>query len=159
VGPAPELCDGQDNDCDGTPDNNVVDTDLDGQNDCLDADDDNDAAPDVSDCAPLNAGAFGVPFEVQGLDVLGGSPTPIVWTNQTIGSATVYDLATGSLTVAGSVSFPAGSCLGTDTASPFLDSRGGPPAGQAWYYLVRSRNACGTATYGSAARDTSPACP
>ncbi len=159
TGPGPELCDGLDNDCNGIPDDDVVDTDHDGQDDCLDGDDDNDMVADGSDCAPLSGGSFGVPVEVQGLDALGGSPTPVVWTNQAIGPATVYDVTSAPLLVPGPPSFSTGSCLGADTGTPFLDTRGTPPAGQGWYYLVRSRNACGASTYGSAARDTTPACP
>jgi hypothetical protein len=159
TGPGPELCDGLDNDCDGTPDDNVIDSDQDGQNDCLDSDDDNDSVSDASDCAPLNAGAFGVPVEVTGVDVLAGLPTPVTWTTQTLGSATVYDVATGVLSVPGTLSFPAGSCLGVDNAPTFLDARGAPGAGQAYYYMVKARNACGAGTYGSPARDTTPVCP
>jgi len=160
VGPAPELCDGLDNDCDGTPDNNVVDTDHDGQNDCVDGDDDNDTVADGADCAPLNAGAFAAPAEVSDVDVLAGAPTPITWATQTLGSATSYDVATGLLSAAsGTLSFSAGSCLGVDGAPPFTDSRGAPPAGQAYYYMVKARNACGPGTYGTMARDTAPACP
>jgi WD40 repeat protein/formylglycine-generating enzyme required for sulfatase activity len=52
---AQELCDGQDNDCDGQIDEGFTDTDGDHQADCDDDDDDNDGDPDATDCAPLNA--------------------------------------------------------------------------------------------------------
>ncbi len=159
VGPAPELCDGFDNDCNGIPDDNVVDTDHDGQNDCVDGDDDNDAADDGLDCAPLDSTAFGLPVEVQDLDVLEGSPTPITWIDQALGSGTRYDLATGQITSAGMVPFGSGTCLPETSASPATDSRPAPAPDTAWYYMVKSRNSCGTGTYGTSLRDTHPACP
>jgi hypothetical protein len=49
-----EECDNLDNDCDGIVDNGFADTDLDGEPDCLDLDDDGDLDPDDTDCAPLD---------------------------------------------------------------------------------------------------------
>jgi hypothetical protein len=51
--PAHELCDGQDNDCDGEMDESYVDLDNDGQADCVDGDDDGDGIPDAEDVCPL----------------------------------------------------------------------------------------------------------
>ncbi len=48
-GSTAELCDGFDNDCDGTVDNGFVDTDFDTVRDCMDPDDDDDEVPDVTD--------------------------------------------------------------------------------------------------------------
>ena len=49
---AEEICDGQDNDCDGQIDEGFMDADGDGIADCLDADDDGDGVPDMIDnCA------------------------------------------------------------------------------------------------------------
>ena len=52
---AVEACDGVDNDCSGGVDEGFVDTDKDGEKDCVDSDDDGDLDPDETDCAPLNA--------------------------------------------------------------------------------------------------------
>ena len=52
---ATEICDGVDQDCSGVADDAFPDTDGDGTRNCVDADDDNDGDPDVSDCAPTNA--------------------------------------------------------------------------------------------------------
>jgi hypothetical protein len=163
VGPAAEICDGLDNDCDAVPDNHITaDFDNDGQNDCVDTDDDNDLTPDATDCAPMDATAFSAPVDVANLDVLDGLPTPIVWTNQSIGSGTMYDVASGSIGAIGGllgIDFPSGVCLPSAAGSPALDGRADPPLGTSWYYLVRSRNNCGAGSYGTPARDTHPACP
>jgi hypothetical protein len=159
IGPGPEFCDGLDNDCDGTADNNVIDTDLDGMDDCTDTDDDNDLVEDGSDCAPLDPSAFGVPTEVTDVATAPGVPTSISWTDQAIGAGTQYDLAGGTLSMAGILNFPSGTCLSTISASPAVDTRPDPAQGEVFYYLVRSRNACGIASFGSVARDTLSGCP
>jgi len=53
-----EACNGVDDDCDGAVDQGFVNTDLDDQADCVDADDDGDGDPDETDCAPLDAAVF-----------------------------------------------------------------------------------------------------
>jgi len=52
---AEELCDGLDNDCNDTVDDGFVDTDKDGQADCVDEDDDGDGTDDDEDNCPLIA--------------------------------------------------------------------------------------------------------
>ena len=53
------MCDGADNDGDGSTDEGFADTDADGQADCVDGDDDNDGASDADEIAcgtdPLDA--------------------------------------------------------------------------------------------------------
>ncbi len=51
---AVELCDGFDNNCNQKVDEGFVNTDGDGEADCIDNDDDNDGDPDVVDCHPTD---------------------------------------------------------------------------------------------------------
>lgn len=52
--PAAEICNQQDDNCDGQIDEGLPDTDGDGVPDCVDDDDDGDTYPDDVDCAPLD---------------------------------------------------------------------------------------------------------
>lgn len=52
---ASELCDGVDNNCNQIADEGSLDTNSDGEADCVDDDDDGDGSLDSDDCAPLNA--------------------------------------------------------------------------------------------------------
>ena len=52
---ATEVCDGLDNNCNGSTDEGFINTDGDAFADCVDPDDDNDGTLDANDCAPLDA--------------------------------------------------------------------------------------------------------
>ena len=55
---APESCDAEDSDCDGSIVDEFDDTDADLEPDCTDTDDDEDGEPDATDCAPLDNSVF-----------------------------------------------------------------------------------------------------
>ncbi len=64
-----EVCNGVDDDCNGSTDEGFLDTDLDGVADCVDLDDDGDGAPDAIDCAPTDPAVHPGATEVcDGLD-------------------------------------------------------------------------------------------
>ena len=71
----------------------------------------------------------------------------------------VYEVVTGPVSDSGTLDFTVGSCVGTSGASPATDFRSAPAQGMVYYYMVKSRNVCGAGTYGTAGRDTQPACP
>jgi hypothetical protein len=122
------------------------------------SDSDGDGSDDDMDCAPNDPTAFGIPTTIQDLNVSLANPTTITWT-ENIGSGTRYHIATGSIPSSGSINFPAGTCLQSVATSPATDIQPNPLKGTAWYYLVKSTNACGAGSWGSAQRETHPACP
>ena len=64
--PAPELCNGLDEDCDGATDEDFADTDGDGKADCVDEDDDDDGLLDGLDNCPLVANEDQADFDGDG---------------------------------------------------------------------------------------------
>ena len=71
--PAPEYCDGLDNNCDGKSDENSLDSDQDGMANCVDEDDDNDQVTDQLDNCPL---AFNPQQEDNDFDLAGDACDP-----------------------------------------------------------------------------------
>ena len=143
-----------DDNCPLATNQNQADFDHAGIGDVCDVEMDNDGVANGSDCAPQDPTAFGAPTEVTGETVSGKTPTNISWTTQNIGSGTRYDLATGSIADAHANNYGPGTCLQNNAVSPpYGDTRANPAAGQGYYYMVRSQNACGTSTYGTPSRD------
>ena len=143
-----------DDDCPLVTNQNQADFEHDGIGDVCDDDNDNDGALNVSDCAPLDVTAFGIPTEIAGVTAAGKLPTSVAWSSQNIGTGTRYDVATGQLSDAKTGNFAPGTCLQNNVINPpYSDIRGQPPAGNGYYYMIRSQNNCGTGTYGSPQRN------
>ena len=65
--PSKDICDGSDNDCDGTIDETFPDSDGDGDADCIDPDDDGDGVPDTVDNCPFTPNAGQENHDTDGL--------------------------------------------------------------------------------------------
>ncbi len=131
-------------------------------------------APWFVDCFPSDPGTFASPPEALGLGVsdAGGGAVTVSWSSldPVVGAGALYDLVSGRISqLAVDHGYARAACLVSSVAdTPYTDARPGPPAGEAAYYLVRGRNACGLGTYGDSglipdARDPldagAPACP
>ncbi len=116
----------------------------------------------VHDCNDTNGGVFAVPGEIGGVAV--ASPGSISWLSAvpTSGSATVHDVLRG---IASQLPVGAGGsevCLVSGSGGSGTSDASLPAPGQAFFYLVRGRNACAMGTYGFAsagAERVSAACP
>jgi hypothetical protein len=144
-----EICNGVDDDCNNLVDESF-DADADGHTSC------------GGDCDDADGSVWASPVEAAGLLIGPGTPTAITWESQDVvaGPGTFYDLGSG--TRAGQVPIDASTavCLSPGGSSPASDPRADPAVGEVFWYLVRGRNACGTGSYGTPARDNAiPACP
>jgi len=121
------------------------------------------------DCDDLNPFVWAAPKVVDGLtvaEIAGGYR--VAWTSQaeSAGPSTHYDVFSGliSLLRPGG-DFSTGACAANNLAAPSFDDLGpDPAAGDAYYFIVRGQNVCGTGTYGTAQRDagaalSAAACP
>jgi len=131
-------------------------------------------APWFVDCFPSDPNTFAAPPEALGVKVTdaGGGAVIVPWDSldPVVGPGALYDLVSGEVSqLQADSGFANAACLAAGLAdTPFSDSRPGPAPGQATYYLVRGRNACGLGTYGNSTmvldpRDPldagTPACP
>jgi len=126
------------------------------------ADADGDGRDNLADCRPDDPTVFASPGEVSGLTV-GSDRVTLSWNSEAVnsGSATQHQVLRGlvaDLPVGGASE----SCLVTGTPTSAIADPAVPPAGSAFWYLVRAKNACGTGSYGATSagspRDGS-ACP
>jgi hypothetical protein len=122
---------------------------------------DRDGAAAVTDCNDADPGAAAAPVEVSGVAVSWEhGATRVAWTSQaaTAGAGTTYDVVSGYASdLLATGTFGSASCLASALAAPpYDDARSGPPAQDGFYYLVRARNGCGTATFGDASVSPDP---
>jgi DNA-binding beta-propeller fold protein YncE/mono/diheme cytochrome c family protein len=118
----------------------------------LGGDRDEDGVLNGDDCAPADAGSWSAPSQVSGVIVAGTAPTQLAWTNPsvTIGPGVHFDVAGGLLSALRSDGLPAAtSCIAGNLATAaYNDARPDPPADDAYFYLIRSENACGSGGFG-----------
>lgn len=130
------------------------DLDLDGLGDACDPDLDGDGFDNVLDCAPDNPLAALFPKEASGLRLTRvGAETTILWEGAPVPEfAYSYDVLSGSLLqlrAAGAYDPALLDCVAGSAWSQYaIDPRPDPLPGEAVFYLVRERNACGVGTYG-----------
>jgi hypothetical protein len=147
------------------------DSDLDGVPDVVDVcptlpgtdmtDTDGDGAGDACDCASDDPTLRFVPTDEFAYAV---KPTKVEWnplTTFTAGSATRFDVVRGWLHDLPN-GWDAATCLASETGDSYVEDTETLPAGEGVWYLVRPRNACGTASYGTTSSNESrdpQACP
>ena len=131
----------------------AVDSDLDGDSNFCDADDDDDGTLDGLDCAPLDETAASEPLEVGGVLVTQAPATRVSWTEQ---EGARYDVISGKLIgLAVDGGATQATCVAAaHTSSPWDDPRPDPLPAAGYYYLLRARNVCGVGGYGLASSAT-----
>jgi len=114
-----------------------------------------------TDCAPADPGVFAAPPRVLGLSVAQGvAGDALAWDDldPVAGPDTTYDVVIGSVQeLRRSGDFLGALCAGTALPSATVTLPGpDPPPGDAVYYVVRGRNACGDGTYAEGWGDPGP---
>ncbi len=114
-------------------------------------DSDGDGLLDVLDCASADNTSLYFPFPVNGTS-LQATPGSIAWDPQDnlAGSSTVYDIVKERLSdLLVDRDYLLAFCLASGLAgASFIDMTPDPPADDGDIYLVRSKNNCGTGSYG-----------
>jgi hypothetical protein len=167
-GPGPELCNGDDDNCNGTTDE-AEDSDGDGFGNCADncpgaynpgqVDSDSDGRGDACDCAPLDE-TDAAPQEVgNSLEVFGNNPSTISWDGDGIPGPFRLYRGWQSQSVSWIYDhFCAGEAIEGSSAAETLS----PLPGATFYYLV-SRQGCGESVLGRDGHDlpipNNNACP
>ena len=118
-------------------------------------DQDSDGDPACSDCAPLDPG-HAVPGGAIDLSI-GPGAAAVSWS--TVPGAATYDLDRGL--IAGVFVYDH-ACLSSGLQAPLFEDAETPPRGQAFYYVARASNVCGSGILGIASRGSTLAkatCP
>jgi DNA-binding beta-propeller fold protein YncE len=116
----------------------------------LGGDRDEDLAPNGDDCAPDDGESWSAPLTVTNLRLSRPGPR-LLWDDQSgvTGPGLRYDVLGGDLSALRASGFAGTTCLASELdVSIYVDGDPDPPAGDGTYYLVRSRNACGTGYLG-----------
>jgi xylan 1,4-beta-xylosidase len=114
------------------------------------------------DCDDADADTWSAPGEVTGVTLAqdAAGATSIDWVSQAdaAGPATRYDLVDGQLgDLRAAADFRDAACLLPQAGEPPVTDPGPDPLpGAGRYLLVRARNACGVATYGTSSLDPDP---
>jgi glucose/arabinose dehydrogenase len=123
----------------------------------LDAD--NDEVDDTCDCDAANSTAYALPEEVPRLRLFGSSSTSLGWDSQqaAAGSGTVYTVITGDVSALRSDAGFSLACT-LEAALPAEEASDArtPPVSEAFYYLVRAGNGCGTGSFGDGSGSPDP---
>src|SRR5262245_38714641 len=104
---------------------------------------DGDGVDDAVDCRPVDATTWAVPGDATAFVLSGKAPTSFHWVAPSSpgGNAIVYDV----IRATSPSGFASASCVDSNDAatSPAVTDSDLPAAGSAFYYLVRSKSACG----------------
>lgn len=119
-------------------------------------DDDGDGVANATDCAPANPAVFSPPTEARDLRVTVGAGVELAWSAPSApgGTATVYDVVAADAPDG----FATAACVATGLPGTTATD---PSAGSVVFYLVRARNACGSAlgTDSEGTPISAPECP
>lgn len=129
----------------------------------LGPDTDADGIADPCDCAPSDGGAFDAPPDVAGDRFT--NATTYQWSSLAAisGTGTTYDIVRGRaslLRVSGGLADAV--CVANDHVGASYNDADLPPSGDAFYYLARGQNGCGTGGWGrglAGAERTITSCP
>jgi len=134
---AAEVCNGIDDNCNGSADEGFPDQDGDGAASCI-------------DCNDHKPGVWSFPVEVTNFWIA-APPTDLYWDDQAqeIGPDTDYDIDSGTFSLTAGFSLSGGACiLSNGPGPPHTDTRANPATGTGYWYLIRAENPCGDGTYG-----------
>jgi subtilisin family serine protease len=115
----------------------------------LGPDGDTDGIADACDCAPADTGAFDAPPEISGARFT--DPSTMEWQSLAAisGTGTTYDVVRGLVSqLRASAGFADAVCLSNDQTSASYTDIDLPNPDDAFYYLVRGQNGCGTGAWG-----------
>jgi DNA-binding beta-propeller fold protein YncE/mono/diheme cytochrome c family protein len=119
------------------------------------ADRDEDGHLNGTDCSDNDAAFFAAPTDVTNLVMTKSGPSLLTWNDQAsvVGPSLFYEVSGGLLSDLRAVGLSgASACLtGVFAAPSYNDTRGDPPPGEGFYYLIRARNSECSGGFGASA--------